>query len=187
MITVYGADQCEDTQRSLRHLRRLGVEYRYENVDRDPEALSRAKALNNGERRTPTIDLEGETLVEPANRELTERLEERGVLSRERVDACLARTNIGDLERALRIGVGALAAGFALRMKSGWKWPLVAWGAFEIVTGAVGYCPAYAASGMTSLAGPGDRPRESERSDWLAPVRAISGGEARQDATPLTP
>ena len=77
MITVYGADWCEDTQRALRHLRRLGVAYSYENVDRDPEALGRAKALNDGKRRTPTIDVNGTTLVEPTIGELTRVLEER--------------------------------------------------------------------------------------------------------------
>src|SRR5205814_1675557 len=47
MITVYGADWCEDTQRSMRHLRRLGVPYRYINIDEDLDALARAKALNS--------------------------------------------------------------------------------------------------------------------------------------------
>ncbi len=37
MITVYGADWCEDTRRSLRHLRRLGVAHRYVNIDEDLE------------------------------------------------------------------------------------------------------------------------------------------------------
>lgn len=31
-ITVFGADWCEDTRRSLRHLRRLGVPHQYLNV-----------------------------------------------------------------------------------------------------------------------------------------------------------
>ena len=35
MITVYGGDWCEDTRRSLRHLRRLGVPHQYLNVDED--------------------------------------------------------------------------------------------------------------------------------------------------------
>jgi hypothetical protein len=41
-ITVYGADWCEDTRRSLRHLRRLAVPHRYLNVDEDLDALDRA-------------------------------------------------------------------------------------------------------------------------------------------------
>ena len=69
MITVYGADWCEDTRRSLRHLRRLGVPHRFQNVDEDLDALHRATSLNGGVRRTPTIDLGlgGGPLVEPNN------------------------------------------------------------------------------------------------------------------------
>ena len=67
MITVYGADWCEDTRRSQRLLRRLHVPHRYVNIDDDLDGLERAKALNHGQRRTPTIDLGlgGEALVEP--------------------------------------------------------------------------------------------------------------------------
>ena len=55
MITVYGADWCEDTRRSLRQLRRLAVPHQYINIDEDLDALDRAKALNAGRRRTPTM------------------------------------------------------------------------------------------------------------------------------------
>ena len=73
MVIVYGADWCEDTQRSLRHLRRLGVAHRYLNVDEDLSALERARTLNDGTRRTPTIDMGvgGGALVEPENDTLT--------------------------------------------------------------------------------------------------------------------
>lgn len=169
MIVVYGADWCEDTQRALRHLRRLGVAYRYENVDKDPEALERAKALNDGKRRTPTIDVDGTTLVEPANAELTRVLEER-----RQVDAAqlhqLEVYNVGDLERVLRIGTGLLAVTAAGRMRTAWRWPLAVWGLMQTVSGAVGVCPTYTALGVTSYGGPGDRPREAERRAWLAPV-----------------
>ncbi len=168
MITVYGADWCEDTQRSMRHLRRLGVAYRYDNVARSPEALARAKALNNGERRTPTIDLDGSTLVEPTNRELTDALVNRQLIAPEQAEGRLRYRNIGDLERALRIAGGALAIACAVPMKSRWKWLLGAWGAFEMVSGGIGSCPVYTALGVTSTGGPGDRPSEAERDAWLA-------------------
>ena len=48
MITVYGADWCEDTRRSLRHLRRLHVPHAYLNLDENVEAQRRADALNGG-------------------------------------------------------------------------------------------------------------------------------------------
>ena len=54
MITVYGADWCEDTRRSLRHLRRLGVAHHYHNVDEDLDALNQASSINGGVRRTPS-------------------------------------------------------------------------------------------------------------------------------------
>ncbi len=170
MITVYGADWCEDTQRALRHLRRLGVTYSYENVDRDPEALGRAKALNRGERRTPTIDVDGETLVEPTNRELTAALVQRQLISEDEARGRLRYRNVGDLERALRLVGGAAALACAVPMKSRWKWPLAAWGAFEVVTGGIGSCPLYAALGVSSFGGPGDRPFQAERNAWLAPI-----------------
>lgn len=170
MVTVYGAEWCEDTQRSLRHLRRLRVQHAYEDVDRDPAALERAKALNHGERRTPTIDVEGTILVEPRNHELTTALEEHGAISADDADRRLRFRNVGDLERGLRMAGGALAVVAAARLKSGWKWPLFVWGGFEMVSGAVGSCPVYTLTGQTSFAGPGDHPREAERRAWLAPA-----------------
>jgi len=172
MVTVYGADSCEDTQRALRHLRRLGVRYSYQDVDRDPMALGKAIALNDGERRTPTIDVDGTTLVEPTTLRLTGALEERLLISREAADRVMRMKNVGDLERGLRVGGGLLALGLAIRMKSAWRWPLAAWGAMETVTGAVGSCPVYRTFGVTSVAGPGDHPREAERRSWVAPLRA---------------
>jgi hypothetical protein len=42
------------------------------------------------------------------------------------------------------------------------------------VSGLTGWCPGYAYAGVTSLGGPGDRPDEAERTNWLAPRRAGS-------------
>lgn len=168
MVTVYGADWCEDTQRTLRHLRRLGVAYAYENVDESPEALASAVGLNRGRRQTPTVDVDGTTLVEPANAELRRALEQRGLLDPARAARRLRFYNLGDVERGLRMAGGAVAAGAALRLRTPWKWPLFAWGMFELVSGSVGWCPVYSATGRTSQGGPGDHPREAERSAWLA-------------------
>src|SRR4051794_18377995 len=101
MIIVYGADWCEDTRRSLRHLRRLGVRHRYLNVDEDLEALAKATLLNGGERRTPTIDLGvgGPPLLEPGNDALTEALVELEMLTTEAARDRLEVQNVGDLER----------------------------------------------------------------------------------------
>jgi glutaredoxin len=169
MITVYGADWCEDTRRSLRHLRRLTIAHHYVNVDEDAEALARAKALNAGARRTPTIDLGvgGPALVEPDNDTLSAALVELQMLTDEDVHERLGVQNVGDIERMLRVGFGAallLAAGSAPRSV---RWPLRLAGAVSALTGFAGWCPGYHLSGVSSLEGPGDRPDETTREAWL--------------------
>jgi glutaredoxin len=169
-LTVYGADWCEDTRRSLRHLRRLGVPHEYVNIDEDLSALEKAKALNQGSRRTPTIDLGvgGTALVEPENDTLSGALVELEMLTREDVRERLAIQNVGDTERAIRAGVGLallLAGGAAPRAV---KWPLRITAAFGVLTALAGWCPLYHSAGVTSLSGPGDHPEEAERTSWLA-------------------
>jgi glutaredoxin len=169
MIIVYGADWCEDTRRSLRHLRRLAIAHRYVNVDEDAEALATAKALNGGARRTPTIDLGigGSALVEPDNDTLSEALVELQMLTQEDVHERLGVQNVGDVERMMRVGAGAalmLVAGSTPRVL---RWPLRVAGMVTALTGFAGWCPAYHAWGMSSLEGPGDRPEETTREAWL--------------------
>jgi glutaredoxin len=170
MITVYGADWCEDTQRSLRHLRRLGVPHVYINIDEQIDALDRAKALNHGERRTPTIDLGvgGTALVEPANDTLSEALIELQMLTQEQVQERLAVQNVGDAERIARSGAGAALLLASTTGPSVLRWPVRLLGLKLLVTGLTGWCPLYHLSGVTSLDGPGDRPAEARRSTWLA-------------------
>ncbi|MEO5897785.1 MAG: YgaP-like transmembrane domain [Vicinamibacterales bacterium] len=169
MITIYGADWCEDTRRSLRHLRRLAIAHHYVNVDEDAEALATAKALNGGARRTPTIDLGigGSALVEPDNDTLSAALVELQMLTDEDVHERLGLQNVGDVERMMRVGAGAalmLVAGSTPRPL---RWPLRIAGMLAALTGFAGWCPAYHASGMSSLEGPGDRPEETTREAWL--------------------
>ena len=170
MIVVYGADWCEDTRRSLRHLRRLGVAHRYVNIDEDAEGLGRALALNSNVRRTPTIDLGvgGGALVEPENDTLTGALVEIEMLEQEDVRERLAIQNVGDTERVLRAGVGLAMLLAARGMPRVLKWPLRITGAVAALTGLAGWCPGYHARHVTSLNGPGDHPDEAERTEWLA-------------------
>ncbi len=183
MITVYGADWCEDTRRSLRHLRRLSVAHEYRNIDEDFSALERAKALNSGERRTPTIDLDvgGTPLVEPDNDTLTEALVELQMLTQEDVDDRLALQNVGDTERAVRTGIGAalvLAAHVGPKPVRG---ALRVIGGIVALTGITGWCPIYHSRGVTSLDGPADRPDESRRDAWLVSRRGRSRGTSKPD------
>jgi mycoredoxin len=171
MITVYGSDWCEDTRRTLRHLRRLSVAHRYQNIDEDLDALERAQSLNQGSRRTPTIDLgvNGPGLVEPDNETLTGALVELEMLTRQDAHDRLGVQNVGDVERVTRTVAGAallVGASAAPRLVRG---PLALLGAIVALTGVSGWCPVYHFSGVTSLGGPGDRPDESVRDAWTVP------------------
>jgi glutaredoxin len=167
VLTVYGADWCEDTQRSLRYLRRLGVAYDYRNVDTDPVALDEAKMLNHGRRRTPIVRVLGEVLVEPGNHTLTEALVRNGIVDRQHVSARLQGHNVGDLERGIRIGAGVGLALLAFKVPKAVGIPLAMLGAWETLTGVLGWCPVYSAFGLTSLGGPLDHPVEADRDTWL--------------------
>lgn len=174
MITVYGADWCEDTRRSRRHLRRLGVAHEYVNIDEDAEALERAKSLNHGKRRTPVIDLGfgGAALVEPDNDSLTGAIVERDMLSTDAVAERLAVQNVGDFERVLRTIAGAALLLVSRVTPAAAARPLAAAGAVMGLSGVTGWCPLYHMTGVTSMEGPGDRPDEAMRGAWLAPRRS---------------
>lgn len=176
MMTVYGADWCEDTRRSLRQLRRLAVPYRYLNVDHDLDALTRAHAHNDGRRRTPTIDLGvgGPALVEPDNDTLTAALVEREMLTEDDAYDRLGVQNIGDVERVLRTSAGAALVLAGAAMPRAARWPCRLAGAILALSGVTGWCPAYHVARVTSLDGPGDRPDEAHRRAWLAPAPGLA-------------
>ena len=175
MIIVYGANWCEDTQRALRHLRRLGVAHHYRNIDEDSRALDRARALVPGstDRRTPVIDmgLGGTPLVEPDNDTLTSALVEVQMLTMEDAVERLAVQNVGDLERLARTAAGILIVSAAAAMRGRGRWVVRVAGAIVALTGVSGWCPAYQLAGVTSMGGPGDRPHETTRPGWLVPSR----------------
>jgi glutaredoxin len=169
MVTVYGAKSCEDTRRSRRHLRRLGIPHVYRDVDAEADARARAQELNGGRLRTPTIEIAGEVLVEPTNRALTETLVRRRAITAEEAADRRAVQNLGDLERLIRVvaAAGALLVVPVLRkVGRGGKLIIGAAAATSALTGVAGWCPAYARLRITSLGGPGDRPDEAERAVW---------------------
>jgi glutaredoxin len=168
MITVFGADWCEDTRRTLRHLRRLSVAHRYLNIDEDLAALERALVLNRGVRRTPIIELGSRVIVEPSNESITEALIDAGDLTREDAQDRLTVQNVGDLERALRTGAGLVLLAVAPRLPRMLTWPVRVAGTVAALSGIAGWCPAYFAANVTSLDGPGDRPAEAVRQGWVA-------------------
>ena len=74
-ITVYGADWCGDTVRTLRHLDRKGVEYKYVDVDEDRDGERKVIEFNKGKRRIPLVEIgsddgEPQRLSVPTEREL---------------------------------------------------------------------------------------------------------------------
>jgi len=77
-ITLYGATDCDDTERTRNYLRELGVPFREVNIDHDPDAERFVIFINGGFRSTPTLVIgEGKRkliLTEPANEELAEAL-----------------------------------------------------------------------------------------------------------------
>jgi mycoredoxin len=85
-IRVYGADWCEDTQRTRQQLESLGVAYEYVDVERDEAANEQVKQWNGGRRITPTVLLPKgnvvtgeERLAAPSNDELEARLRDIAV------------------------------------------------------------------------------------------------------------
>ena len=60
------------------HLKRLGVPYRYIDIEKDQDAAAWVAAQNNGKEKKPTIDIGGAILTEPSDRELDEALAAAG-------------------------------------------------------------------------------------------------------------
>ncbi len=77
-ITLYGATDCDDTERTRHDLHELGVPFREVNIDHDPDAERFVIFINGGFRSTPTLVIgEGKRkliLTEPTNEELEEAL-----------------------------------------------------------------------------------------------------------------
>ena len=168
-VTVYGADWCEDTHRSRRLLRRLGVTHHYRNVDEDLDALEQATTLGHGVRRTPVVEIDGAALVEPSNETLMTALVGRSVLTHAEALDRLSVQNVGDVERILRVSGGLLLFASTRRASAAVRLPCGLLGAGLMLTGMAGWCPFFNSRRVSSLGGPGDRPGEAERTTWLRP------------------
>ena len=166
-LTILGAAWCEDTRRTRRLLRRLGVAHRYRDVDEDIDALEEATNLNRGVRRTPVVRLDSDVLVEPSNAALTSALVKHGVLTKEVVTERLLVQNVGDLERTVRASAGLLVLALRRHSPKGLRAPMTVLGTGLLLTGISGWCPVFHANGLSSMNGPGDRPDEAERQGWL--------------------
>ena len=56
-VTVYGADWCGDTRRTLRDLDRAGVGYDYVDIEEDADAEKKVIEFNRGKRRIPLVEI----------------------------------------------------------------------------------------------------------------------------------
>ena len=80
-VKVYGAGWCHDTQDTLRHLKELGVAHTYIDVEENAEAAEWVRQHNDGKERKPTLDIAGQVLSVPSNRELESALREKGFMA----------------------------------------------------------------------------------------------------------
>lgn len=74
-IIVYGADWCHMTRAALELLRRRKIDFKYIDIDRNPQAAEWVARQNGGKEKKPTIDIDGVILSEPTDRELEEALQ----------------------------------------------------------------------------------------------------------------
>ncbi|HEV7979447.1 glutaredoxin family protein [Amycolatopsis sp.] len=74
-LTVYGTGWCPDVKRSRALLDSEGVDYSYVDVEEDAQAELAVRALQDGNRRIPTIVWpDGTHLVEPTDEALAAHL-----------------------------------------------------------------------------------------------------------------
>jgi mycoredoxin len=81
-IVVYGATDCDDTERTRHYLQHANIPFREVNIDQDADAERFVVFVNSGFRSTPTVVLDvGKTkilITEPTNEELQALLERAG-------------------------------------------------------------------------------------------------------------
>lgn len=84
-VTVYGANWCGYTNRTLVKLDDLSIPYCYLNIDSNPMADEEVRELNRGDNKLPAVVIEGHgtrILLGPDEAELVEALDDMGVLGR---------------------------------------------------------------------------------------------------------
>ncbi len=85
-LTLYGAGNCDDTERLRTNLRRWGISFREIDILQDDNALIFVRLINNGSQSTPTLVFgEGKrklVITEPTDDELRQVLIETGSLAR---------------------------------------------------------------------------------------------------------
>jgi len=80
-VKVYGADWCEDTQRTRRQLDEWGVAYDYVDIEDDEQATRWVKEQNDGKERKPTLKVGEQVLSVPNEEELKGALRRNGLIN----------------------------------------------------------------------------------------------------------
>ncbi len=101
VLKLYGANWCPDCRNTKRFLGEQGVAYDWIDIDADENANRRIAELNNGKRVIPTIELNGDVLVNPSDAELAERLGLRSEASRSFYDLIVIGSGPAGLTAAL--------------------------------------------------------------------------------------
>ena len=101
VLKLYGANWCPDCRNTKRFLGEQGVAYDWIDIDADEDANRRIAELNNGKRVIPTIELDGDVLVNPSDAELAERLGLRSEASRSFYDLIVIGSGPAGLTAAL--------------------------------------------------------------------------------------
>ncbi len=68
------------TTGTLAHLKELGVEHEYIDIERNKSAAAWVRDHNHGKEKKPTLDIDGHILTEPDNEELEQTLRELKIL-----------------------------------------------------------------------------------------------------------
>lgn len=73
-IRVYTTNWCPDCWRAKRFLRDNGIAFEETNIEEDDQAVELVMAKNEGKRRVPTFDIDGEYYGNPTIPELANAL-----------------------------------------------------------------------------------------------------------------
>lgn len=80
-VVIYGSSWCPFTLRALQWLEAWKVDFKWVDVDAEPEAEKRIADWNNGRAIRPTFDIGGVIMVNPEQSELKSELDSRDLTS----------------------------------------------------------------------------------------------------------
>jgi mycoredoxin len=79
-VLVYGTRWCAASQTVRRYLDRMGIPYRFVDLEQDPLAAAQVRWVAGGTVSHPTVSVAGEILVQPSLDELEWALDRAGLL-----------------------------------------------------------------------------------------------------------